>query len=362
MAPLADGRGSVSALPGSPGSAWRFTTGVSLKVTVRFRGMPTAEAMEEAVEDAAAHARSAMAAGVVGPWPADSANKTVQALVRVHRNEIFPAMFEQLTFDMVAEIEFDIKKRGKKFYVTSSHLGERRDREVDRLMASVKRAFDDKVTVNVHQVKTKVGVSVGRLAVFICFPREVDPRSFSWSPLKFISFPEVTPWEANMDSRTRTTIGVKSCCFKPQCSSSDAQAACTAREFAMRHPLLRRAGRNFGLEAAAERKSERDHKKRMAEVDRANLLSETRRQRTGSSCRWWNIGKCPGKPWFKCSKIHGDPAEAAKVKCYKLKDPNWNHPGGDECPFDHSGEYPEPASEAAGLGPTDPNGDAVMES
>ena len=44
---------------------------------------------------------------------ADAANETVQALVRVHRNEVFPAMFEQLTFDMVAEIEFDIKKKGK---------------------------------------------------------------------------------------------------------------------------------------------------------------------------------------------------------------------------------------------------------
>ena len=53
---------------------------------------------------------------------ADAANKTVQELVRVHRNEAFPAMFKQLTFDMVAEIEFDIKKEGKKFYVTSSHF------------------------------------------------------------------------------------------------------------------------------------------------------------------------------------------------------------------------------------------------
>ena len=40
----------------------------------------------------------------------------------MHRNEAFPAMFKQLTFDMVAEIEFDIKKEGKKFYVTSSHF------------------------------------------------------------------------------------------------------------------------------------------------------------------------------------------------------------------------------------------------
>ena len=51
---------------------------------------------------------------------ADAANKTVQELVRVHRNEVFPAIFKQLTFDMVAEIEFDINKEGKKFYVTSS--------------------------------------------------------------------------------------------------------------------------------------------------------------------------------------------------------------------------------------------------
>jgi outer membrane phospholipase A len=62
---------------------------------------------------------------------ADAANKTVQALVRVHRNEVFPAMFEQLTFDMVAEIEFDIKKEGKKFYVTSSHFWMTTDRNVD---------------------------------------------------------------------------------------------------------------------------------------------------------------------------------------------------------------------------------------
>ena len=62
---------------------------------------------------------------------ADAANKTVQALVRVHRNEVFPAMFEQLTFDMVAEIEFDIKKEGKKFYVTSSHFWMTTDRNID---------------------------------------------------------------------------------------------------------------------------------------------------------------------------------------------------------------------------------------
>lgn len=62
---------------------------------------------------------------------ADAANETVQALVRVHRNEVFPTMFEQLTFDMVAEIEFDIKKKGKKFYVTSSHFWMTTDRNID---------------------------------------------------------------------------------------------------------------------------------------------------------------------------------------------------------------------------------------
>ena len=36
-----------------------------------------------------------------------------------------------LTFDMVAEIEFDIKKEGKKFYVTSSHFWMTTDRNID---------------------------------------------------------------------------------------------------------------------------------------------------------------------------------------------------------------------------------------
>ena len=62
---------------------------------------------------------------------ADATNKTVQALVRVHRDIIFPAAFNQLTFDMIAEMEFDIKKGSKKFYVTSSHFWMTNDRNVD---------------------------------------------------------------------------------------------------------------------------------------------------------------------------------------------------------------------------------------
>ena len=52
----------------------------------------------------------------------DVANATVQAFVRLHKNEIFPKLFQQLTFDMVAEIEFDIEKKGKVFFLTSSNF------------------------------------------------------------------------------------------------------------------------------------------------------------------------------------------------------------------------------------------------
>ncbi len=50
----------------------------------------------------------------------DPANMTVQKLAQLHRTEIFPTLFNELTFDMVAEMEFEIEKKGKVFYVTSS--------------------------------------------------------------------------------------------------------------------------------------------------------------------------------------------------------------------------------------------------
>ena len=59
----------------------------------------------------------------------DVANATVQAFVRLHKNEIFPKLFQQLTFDMVAEIEFDIEKKGKVFFLTSSNFWMTPDRQ-----------------------------------------------------------------------------------------------------------------------------------------------------------------------------------------------------------------------------------------
>ena len=59
----------------------------------------------------------------------DPANATVQAFVRLHKNQIFPKLFQQLTFDMVAEIEFDIEKKGKVFFLTSSNFWMTPDRQ-----------------------------------------------------------------------------------------------------------------------------------------------------------------------------------------------------------------------------------------
>ena len=59
----------------------------------------------------------------------DPANATIQAFVRLHKNQIFPKLFQQLTFDMVAEIEFDIEKKGKVFFLTSSNFWMTPDRQ-----------------------------------------------------------------------------------------------------------------------------------------------------------------------------------------------------------------------------------------
>lgn len=59
----------------------------------------------------------------------DPANATVQALVHLHKTEIFPKLFQQLTFDMVAEIEFDIEKKGEVFFLTSSNFWMTPDRQ-----------------------------------------------------------------------------------------------------------------------------------------------------------------------------------------------------------------------------------------
>ena len=47
-------------------------------------------------------------------------NVTVQNLVNMHKTVIFPTIFKQITFDMIAELEFELEKKGQHFFLTSS--------------------------------------------------------------------------------------------------------------------------------------------------------------------------------------------------------------------------------------------------
>ena len=200
--------------------------------------------------------------------------------------------------------------------------------------------------IQTHRVRSKIArVPTGRMAAFI---RIVDaaPATVDWSPLKFVSFPDVTPWEGQMDKKTREFLGTNGCCFRRSCTHS----ICTAREEAMRHPLLRRKAIhvNFAAERAEERKRKREANIAEAEAAKEEMLAKAREAASARYCVFWQQGKCamigPNGKARVCKKKHGTAEETAAIKCFSISESGKK--GGwlcDQslCPYSHTPETDE---------------------